>query len=185
MPETADNGPAAPVKPPTQPRHPGYEKWLQIQYGMAHHDIWWVKGQQMKAGSWTLLLLAALVSVGQLMTPTGGTLDPRVGYLLAAFSLLVTVLGALYVWDLRVTLVASRGRAKRIIDPIVDPEAILVDATRDPERHGFFPWAITLVLFVGFGSVIAHFGVPLCFTVAVPLVCFIVTPRLGEVLGRE
>ncbi len=132
-----------------------------------------------------MLLFAALVGVEQLLTPPQGTLDRAVSDLLVIFSLLVTILGGLYVWDLRATLVASRGCAKRIIDPIPDPEDILADAKRDPTRHQFFPWAITIILYAGLGLIATHFGIPLWAAILVPVVLLFLTRWLGEVLGRK
>ncbi|HYL20984.1 MAG TPA: hypothetical protein VEU74_04420 [Gemmatimonadales bacterium] len=164
-------------------REPSYEKWTQIQYQMAHHDIWWVKGQQMQAGNWTLALLAALVGVGHLKSLSPDGLPPAtVGYTLALLGLLVTFLGALYVWDLSNTLVESRARARRIIAPLDDPEQLLVDATREPRRHWIFPWVISGVLFAGLGVAAWLLTVPLCVVIAAPAISWLLAPMVGRAL---
>src|SRR5436309_12667173 len=95
------------------------DEWLRIQYQMAHHDIWWVKAQQMNAGYWTLLLLGALVGVGALVnTERPCSAAPWEGWVLGGLALVVTVLGVWYVWDLYTTLVVSRNRATQIVQPL-------------------------------------------------------------------
>ncbi len=62
------------------------EEWLRIQCQMAHHDIWWVKAQQMNAAYWTLLLRGALTGVGHLMAyDRANAKTAALGTLLGAF----------------------------------------------------------------------------------------------------
>jgi hypothetical protein len=133
------------------------EEWLKIQYQMAHHDIWWVKAQQIKAGNWTLLLLAALVGVGKLMHDDRPcTTAVWEGWLLGGLGTLVTALGALYVWDLNATLVRSRKRATLIVQPLL--HSAFDDPKRPAERSLIFPVAITFILVVALGLVWWHFS---------------------------
>jgi len=146
-------------KPPaiTTPSSPNYDDWCRTIFDAAHHDIWWVKKQQMNAGNWTLLLLGALVGVGQLISSPGNTLSGKQPYLLGLAALLVVGLGSYYAWDLHLTLVRSRRRAKQIVELVDDPSGIFKESKRDPKRHVGFPivitsvfgvaWAITLWLF--------------------------------------
>lgn len=134
------------------------EAWLRIQYQMAHHDIWWVKAQQMAAGNWTLLLLGALVGVGRLVEykPT----DPAavgVGRALAVLAAVVAAMGTAYVWDLYGSLVESRNRAANIVQPL--QHSAFNDAKRPGKRHQIFPLAVTAVQLVGLVIVLWHFGV--------------------------
>ena len=50
-----------------------YEEWCRIQYQMAHHDIWWVKAQQMTAANWTVALLGALFGLAGLVDHSCGS----------------------------------------------------------------------------------------------------------------
>jgi hypothetical protein len=122
-----------------------YDDWRRAIFDAAHHDIWWVKEQQMSAGNWTLLLLGALVGVNQLLTSPGQTPAPTQPRLLGLASLLVVGLGSYYVWDLYLTMVRSRRRAKAIVEHVDDPNGIFTESKRDPKRHGGFPVAITAV----------------------------------------
>src|SRR5438046_420362 len=108
-----------PVSEPSMPKPLDEEAWLRVQYQMAHHDIWWVKAQQMSAGNWTLLLLGATVGVGRLIgyVPADPTTE-RLGHLLALLGTLVTAVGIAYIWDLWRTLVRSRNRAANIVQPL-------------------------------------------------------------------
>src|SRR2546422_1326434 len=98
-----------------------YDDWGRAIFDAAHHDIWWVKEQQMSAGNWTLLLLGALVGVSQLLTGPGQTPTTTQARLLGLASLLVVGLGSYYVWDLYLTMVRSRRRAKAIVEHVDDP----------------------------------------------------------------
>jgi len=137
--------------------HRDEEDWLRIQYQMAHHDIWWVKAQQMNAGNWTLLLLAALVGVGKLMDEdrlcTATTWE---GWLLGGLATLVTALGVWYVWDLHSTLVQSRNRAAVIVQPL--QHSAFGDVKLLGRRSLPFPIAVTFLLLVALGVVWWHFG---------------------------
>ena len=131
------------------------QDWLRMQYQMAHHDIWWVKSQQMSAGNWTLLLLGAVVAVANLL---GYKREPpaHTGVVvpLSLLSVAVVLLGAGYVWDLYRTLVRSRERAAWIVRDLIDPA--FDDPKRGGARHAIFPFAITAILFVGLGIVLYH-----------------------------
>lgn len=144
-------------KPPL-PREPfdKYEEWYRTQFGMAHHDIWWVKEQQMSAGHWTLLLFAALVAVGHTMNakPCDGCaaeLSADQSAVLALLALLAFVFGSYYVWDLFVTLIESRARARGIAELVKDDYGVLEGAKQDPFRHTWFPPVITAVLAIALG----------------------------------
>src|SRR5260370_10898367 len=131
--------------------------WLRTQFQMAHHDIWWVKGQQMNAGNWTLLLLGALVALGHLMGY--GTDEPKVGIgrVLGGLGVPVTFVGGWYVWDLFRSLVRSRRRATRIIGPL--RHSAFDEAKSDPIRLTWlFPLIITLILVVALALVQWYFG---------------------------
>jgi hypothetical protein len=105
---------------------------------MAHHDIWWIKGQQMQAGYWTLTLLAALVAIAKLAPPT----RPWLAFLAGG----AVLFGSQYVWALYLTLIKSRARAKKIASLIAgdDKHGIFADTKdQDPKRDWGFPLAIT------------------------------------------
>ena len=130
------------------------EAWLRTQYEMAHHDIWWVKAQQMKVGHWTLLLLAALVAVGELIKKDWPG-SSALGWVLVGLSVAVTSLGVAHVWDLYATLVRSRNRAALIVRPLKDPA--FDDAKRTGKRHLSFPIAITALLLGALTLTLLHF----------------------------
>lgn len=133
------------------------EQWLRIQYQMAHHDIWWVKAQEMKAGNWTLLLLAALVGVGKLMHDDRScTTATWEGWLLGGLGTFVTALGAWYVWDLNATLVRSRKLATLIVKPLL--HSAFDGPKRPAERSLIFPVAITFILASALALVWWHFS---------------------------
>ncbi len=136
------------AKPPDQ------QPWLRTQYEMAHHDIWWVKAQQMNVGQWTLLLLGALVAVGHLLKADWPT-SPLLRWILIVMSGTVTGLGIAHVWDLHFTLVRSRDRAARIVQPLTDP--VFEEVKRSGKRHRAFPIAITIILFAALALVTWHF----------------------------
>lgn len=121
------------------------DDWCRAIFDAAHHDIWWVKEQQMSAANWTLLLLGALVGVSQLLSSPGNTPSLKQTCLLGLASLLVVGLGSYYAWDLYLTMVRSRRRAKAIVELVDDPSAIFAESKRDPKRHVGFPIVITVV----------------------------------------
>ncbi len=135
------------------------EEWLRTQYKMAHHDIWWVKSQQMRVGNWTLLLVAGLVGVAKLMHDLSGfTPTARQGFLLGLLGALVTVLGVLYVWDLYFALLDSRKRASIIVQKLTHSVFESVKGpTKRNRRDVVFPVAITLVLLIALRLVLWYF----------------------------
>src|SRR6267142_2116419 len=121
------------------------DEWLQIQYQMAHHDIWWVKAQQMHAGYWTLLLLGAFVGAGALVNADRScSTAPWEGWVLDGLATLVTALGVLYVWNLHRALVRSRDRAAVIVQPL--QHSVFDDVKVLGRRSLPFPIAVTLIL---------------------------------------
>jgi hypothetical protein len=135
-----------------------YDEWCRAQYQMAHHDIWWVKGQQMNAANWTLALLSALVGLATLLgysrTPPVTTL----GVVLSGLSMAIALLGSLYVWDLYRGLVTSRRRAKFIADRIADHQNVFAGARAEPGRHPHYPVIVTFIFAVALALVLYYFG---------------------------
>jgi hypothetical protein len=121
-----------------------YQDWCRVQYQMAHHDIWWPKGQQLKAGSSTLLLLGAIVGASKLLWPQRDT--PQLGLImLSVLSVVAVGLGVWYAWNLYKTLVRARDRARRIARLVHDPHEILAGALEEPDRNIEFPLAFTII----------------------------------------
>ena len=152
-----DDTPAQPLKE---------EEWLRVQYQMGHHDIWWLKAQQMNVGNWTLLLLGALVTISKLLLDQAGAPptspvppEPWKGWVLGGFAGLVTLLGTLHVWDLFYALVQTRRRAASIVAPLKHQ---VFQYVANPERRNkqdlVFPIAITAILFGGFALVFWYIG---------------------------
>jgi len=136
-----------------------YEEWCRVQYQIAHHDIWWVKGEQMKAGNWTLLLLGALIAVSQILKGQKPALSDGERLALAVMAVLAVVAGSYYVWDLYLTLVQSRERARRIVRVLRhDPHGIFAGAMTNPKRHLGFPVVIVLALNVALGVTLYLLG---------------------------
>lgn len=155
------------------------EEWLRVQYQMAHHDIWWVKSQQMAAANWTLLLLGAVVAVAHLL---GYTREPpshvTVVVPLSVMSAAVVLLGAAYVWDLYRTLVRSRKRAALIVRDLLD--TAFDDPKRTSERDSIFPFAITAILFVGLGIVLRFLNTLSCAVVVVGVTVWVLLAVFGH-----
>ena len=162
-PGESESGPMA--DPTSQPWDE--EEWLRVQYGMAHHDIWWVKAQQMKAGNWTLLLLAALVGFGKLMHDLPGfTPMPWKGWMFGGLGVLVTLVGASYVWDLYDGLLTSRRRASVIVQPLTHEVFKEVkDAAKRNKRDLVFPCAIIAILIASLALVLWYFHDQWCLSV--------------------
>jgi hypothetical protein len=135
-----------------------YEEWSRAQYQMAHHDIWWVKAQQMKAANWTLALLGALVGLAGLLHYSRTPADADLGAVLSWLSAAVVFLGGLYTWALFDTVVDARERARTIVKLVADKYDIFVPAKQPPARHWTFPVVITFVYAVALGLVLDYFG---------------------------
>jgi hypothetical protein len=132
-----------------------YEEWCRVQYQMTHHDIWWVKAQQMNAVNWTLALLGALVGLAGLLDHSR-TAD--LSQVLSCVGAAIVFLGGYYAWSLFGTLVNARGRARDIVRLIADKHDIFVSAAEPPARHWNFPVVITLVYVVALGLVLDYLG---------------------------
>jgi hypothetical protein len=134
-----------------------YDEWCQVQYQMAHHDIWWVKAQQMNAANWTLALIGALVGLAKLLDYPRTIPVTALGIVLSGLSGAVVVLGSLYVWDLYGGLVSSRRRAKHIADLIADHQDVFLGAKAPPERHWIYPLIVTTVFAGALALVLYYF----------------------------
>src|SRR5438128_1196510 len=109
-----------------------YQEWCRVQYQMAHHDIWWPKGQQMKAASSTLLLLGAIVGASKLLWPEHANLPVCGAIMLTVLSAAAATLGIAYAWNLYRTMVRARARAKKIARLVKDEYRVLEGALEDP-----------------------------------------------------
>lgn len=141
-----------------------YEEWCRVQYQMAHHDVWWPKGQQMKAGTSTLVLLGAIVGASKLLwmpadatTPARDAIPVEGVIMLSVLSFVAIALGVAYAWNLYFTMVRARARAKKIARLVADEYKVLAGALEDPERNIEFPILITVVEVVALSVVLVYF----------------------------
>ncbi len=133
-----------------------YQEWCRVQYQMAHHDVWWPKGQQMNGASSTLLLLGAVIGASKLLWPEHD--EAVIGLImLSLLSALTVGLGIAYAWNLYGTMVRARGRAKNIARLVEDTHEVLKDALDDPERNVEFPLIISGIHIVALAVVLAYF----------------------------
>ncbi len=134
-----------------------YQEWCRTQYQMAHHDIWWPKGMQMKGGSSTLVLLGAIVGASKLLWLTRDAIPTRGLIMLSVLSTLAVFLGGVYAWNLYFMMVRARARAKKIARLIHDEYGVLEGALEDPERDIEFPLITSVVYAVAWAVVLVYF----------------------------
>jgi hypothetical protein len=134
-----------------------YQEWCRVQYQMAHHDIWWPKGQQLNAGSSTLLLLGAIVGASKLLWPQRDDLPLSGAIMLTVLSAAAVTLGIAYAWNLYRTMVRARARAKKIARLVKDEYRVLEGALEDPTRDFEFPLIITVVHVAALTVILAYY----------------------------
>jgi hypothetical protein len=134
-----------------------YQEWCRVQYGMAHHDIWWPKGMQLKAGSSTLVLLGAIVGASKLLWQTRDEIPTLGRIMLSVLSAATILLGIVYAWNLYSTMVLARGRAKMIARLVKDDYQVLKGALEDPERNVEFPLIASVVYAAALTVVLVYF----------------------------
>ncbi|PYO80824.1 MAG: hypothetical protein DMD65_14610 [Gemmatimonadetes bacterium] len=150
-----------------------YQEWCRLQLQFGHHDIWWVKGNQLKTGNSTLLLLAALVGASKLLwrSPDDMTTTALVGFSILGGA--IFVVGGLYAWDLYNTLVRTRARAKKIAELLHDPHDVFGPTKLDPKRHLAFPIAITVIELAAWAVTLVYFKAAPAWTIILPLVVWV------------
>ena len=134
-----------------------YQEWCRAQYQMAHHDIWWPKGQQMKAANSTLLLLGAIVGASNLLWLHHDDLPVIGRIMLSALSAVTVALGIAYAWNLHWTMVRARVRAKKIAGLVADKYDVLKGALDDPKRDFEFPLIISGIHVVALAVVLSYY----------------------------
>src|SRR6266508_34135 len=122
-----------------------YQEWCRVQLQFAHHDNWWIKDAQLKAGNLTLVLLGAVLGASKLLWSYRENVPYAALKLLWVLSGAVVVLGGVYAWDLFKTLVKSRKVAGEIAGLVVDSENVLEPTKRPAKRDAVFPIVITLI----------------------------------------
>jgi len=76
-------------------------------YEHAHHDLWWAKAQQWNVGNWTLLLIAALVTVARTL-PHPEPLTASYSWPFIVTAAIVAVAGTWYLARLHGDVVHNR-----------------------------------------------------------------------------
>jgi hypothetical protein len=142
------------------------EDWYQIQYQMAHHDIWWPKGQQITAATSTFLLFGALVGAVKLFWPNHPgnpqATPPQLGITrfgvtaLTILSMGVALFGILYAWNLWWTMVRARQRAKDIAELVDDTNGVMRGALASPYRDWEFPVVASVLHLTALVVVLAY-----------------------------
>jgi hypothetical protein len=155
-----------------------YQEWCRLQLQLAHHDIWWVKGAQLKAGNLTLLLLAVIVGASKLVWKERVDVPETALIVLSVLGGLVVLLGGLYSLDLFNEVVKARARARKIAEVVNDPEDVYRDTKAAPKRHPIFPIAITVAECLAWGVTLYYFGAH-GWWLAMPLVAWLIVLAWG------
>ena len=129
---------------------------LHALFQTAHHDLWWAKGQLWTAANWTLVLLTAVVGVGQLLYPNAAT-DLSTTWPLALLIAAIAFSSAWYLSRLQGDIVRARSeitflRGKsRGLDTL--PSALPTAGGSAPDRTRGISFVIALlaVVAVAFG----------------------------------
>jgi hypothetical protein len=135
-----------------------YQEWCRLQLQFAHHDNWWIKEAQLKAGNFTLVLVGAVLGASKLLWSYRENIPHSALTLFRVMSGAVVLLGGLYAWDLFKTLVKSRKAAGDIAGLVKDPKKVLEPITRPAYRDWFFPIVITLIEGAAWGITLLYFG---------------------------
>lgn len=144
--------------PDVRPFKGQYQEWCRLQLQFAHHDNWWIKDAQLKAGNFTLLLLGAVLAASKLLWSYRENVPHSALRLFGLAGGAVVLLGGLYAWDLFKTLVKSRKVAGEIAALVEDPKKILEPTMRPAYRDEVFPIIITLIEGSAWGITLLYLG---------------------------
>lgn len=134
-----------------------YQDWCRVQYQMAHHDIWWPKTMQLKAGTSTLVLLGAIVGASKLLWLTRDAIPTLGRIMLSILSAAAVVLGGVYSWNLYNLMVGARRRVQKIARLVKDEYKVLEGALADPERDIEFPIITSVVYAAALSIVLVYY----------------------------